>query len=220
MKNSVLACGAALLIAGLITPPAAAAVKFDLGLKAGVSISRLREAYSDPSYEVDYSERLNRPVLGAFVAVNLSRAFAIQPEIFFVTEGGTWMYESIMVPDRLFVHYIYIPVLAKFRLINKSHIVPVIFAGPSWNIFLSDHYEVYIDGEWGPSPFPIEATYKPSVGNIVMGFGVEYILDKFLLILDFRYDIGVGHLADRQAYSTPHGWARTRATMIMLGIGI
>src|SRR4030065_1945599 len=220
MKNNVVVYGAALLIAALVPRPAAAAIKFELGLKGGVSMSRLREAYTDPSYEVDYSERLTRPVFGAFVAVNLSRAFAIQPEIFFVTEGGTWMYESIVYPDRLFLRYVYIPVLAQFRVINKSQIVPVIFIGPSWNIFLSDHYEVFIDGEWGPSLFPIEATYKPSVGNIVMGFGVEYLLDKFLLILDFRYDIGVGHLADRYASSTPHGWARTRAIMVILGVGI
>jgi hypothetical protein len=219
MKKCIVLCTAALLLTELVPRPAAAAVKFDLGLKVGVSVSRLREAYTDP-YEVDYSERMTRPVLGAFVAVNLSRAFAIQPEIFLLTHGGTWMYESILVPDRLFVHYVYIPVLAKFRLINKSHIVPVLFAGPSWNIFLSDLYEVYIDGEWRPSPFPLQATYRPSVVNFVMGVGVEYVLDKFLLIFDFRSDIGVGHLADRFAFSTPHGWARTRAIMVMLGIGI
>jgi len=213
MKKCPVVFAAILVLAAFVPAPVAAAIKFDLGLKAGVSQAKIREAFSEPSYEVAYSDSLTRPVFGAFAAVNLSRFFAIQPEIYLLTKGGKWPDDGIMVPETFSLRYIHVPILAKFRLINKGKLIPVIFAGPSWDILLSARDMWYFDGEWHLWPLP--ASYKSTVGGFVLGVGVEYMLDRFLLILDIRNNLGLAHIG----IEGPHEWGKTRALMFMVGVG-
>ena len=216
MKNNVCVRAAVLFLAVLFPVSVTAAVKFDLGLKAGVSIARIREAYDEPSYGVEYSDRLTRPVFGAFVAINLAEWFAIQPEIYLLTQGGKWPDPVIMAPERLLLRYIHIPILAVFHPpYQKGKFIPFVLAGPSFDIFLSvrDWYYHFELDEW--ILFPLPVSYKSTVGGFVLGAGIVQKLNHFMLILDIRSNIGMSHIG----INAPHEWGRTRALMVMLGVG-
>jgi hypothetical protein len=131
MKNGVVVCAAALLLAALVPRLAAAAVKLDLGLKAGRSTAKIRQAFDTPYYEVAYSGKPTRFVFGAFVTFSLNELFAIQPEIYLLTQGGKWPDNGLMLAETLLLSYIHVPVLAKVRPIHAGKFIPFFLAGPS-----------------------------------------------------------------------------------------
>jgi hypothetical protein len=211
MKKGLLVFAVALLFAAFGPRPVAAAIDFDLGVKAGVSMASYKWTDSEAS------KSLTRPVFGVFFALNLNRFVAIQPEAYYLTQGGTWLNEGAVISQKWvdFYNYIHVPVLAKFRFMPDKKWTPILFAGPAVGFLLSAHYKYYEDGVeiWDKD---IKPGLKSTNFSVVFGGGLEYKLDKLMLVLDIRYDLGLANI-DRD--NDPTDELKTRALMFMLGVG-
>jgi hypothetical protein len=188
MKKGVGVFAAALLLTALVPRPAAAGATFDWGIKGGISLAKVN--WIDEGEE-DPSDTLLQPVFGAFVAINFSKAFAFQPEVYLLTRGGEWTeeYETVVkwVEKWQFIH---VPLLAKVNLKQGGKTIPVLFAGPAVNFNLSAKGKIYEDGEL-VDEYDFKDYVKATTLSLVFGGGVEKTMEKFVLILDIRYDIGL-----------------------------
>jgi hypothetical protein len=210
MKKGILVFAVALLFVALVPRPVAAALNIDWGIKGGFSLAR--EKWSD---ETTASDNLTKPVFGAFLAFNLNKSFAIQPEVYYLTQGAIWQNESEPVTTKWVgtYNYLHIPVLAKVRFMTDKKLSPIIFAGPALGFLLSARERYYVGGVLDYSK-SIKMYFKKTNFSVVFGGGVEYKLDKLLLVLDIRYDLG---LANINALGTDT--LKTRALMFMVGVG-
>jgi hypothetical protein len=210
MKKGVLVFAVAALLVAFVPRPAAA-VDFDLGVKGGLSMATYKWTGSEAS------NSLTRPVFGAFIAFNLNKTFAIQPEIYYLTLGGISTIDSggiiYKYIDRY--KYLHVPVLAKVRLMPGKKLTPILFAGPAMGVLLSAHYKYVVDGveEFDKD---IKAFLNKTNFSIVFGAGVECKMDKYILILDIRYDLG---LANIDGSDDPTDQLKSRALMFMVGVG-
>ena len=189
MKRCVVVCAVVLLLAAFAAVPAAAAaaVDFDMGIKAGVSMATYKWTDSETS------QSLTRPVFGVFAAFNLNKSFAIQPEIYYLVLGGVSQddFDGTNYKYIDYDNYIHVPVLAKYRFMPDKKLSPVLFAGPALSFLLSAHYKFLLDGveQYDKSS---TAFLKKTRFSAVFGGGLEYQMDKLKLLLDVRYDLGLG----------------------------
>jgi hypothetical protein len=213
MKKGLLVFTVALLFAAFVPRPVAAAIDFDWGVKGGLSMAS--EKWSD---DTSASKSLTKPVFGVFFAFNLNKSFAIQPEIYYLTQGGIYTYEpeGIIYKYVDTFNYLQIPVLAKLRLMPDKKLTPIVFAGPAVGVLLSAHYKYSVDGveEWDKN---VKTWYKSTSFGLVFGGGVEYKLDKLMLVLDVRYDLGLANI-DKSDVPNPDT-LKTRTLMFMVGVG-
>ena len=132
MKKGVLIFAAVTLLAAFVPQPLAAAVDIDLGIKGGLSLAKYKWSDMDEA-----SCNLRQPVFGVFVAFNLTKNIAIQPEIYLLTQGGMDTYDDIINfwEYKNFYRYIHVPVLAKVRLIKRGqvHAHPVCRPSPGYS---------------------------------------------------------------------------------------
>jgi hypothetical protein len=162
-------------------------------------------------------EEPDEACLRRLLCLNLSRTLAIQPEAYYLTQGGTYL-DSISGTEFKYIdrwNYIHVPVLAKLRFMPDKKLTPVLFAGPAVGILLSAHYKYFVDGveEFDKD---IKAAFKSTNFSAVFGGGVEYKMDKIMLLLDIRYDLG---LANIDSSNDPTDELKTRALMVMVGVG-
>jgi len=136
MKKCALAVAAVLLLTALEPRSVTAQVTFVPGVKGALSISTL----SAPG---ESWLSLRRPTLGAFLSVNLDKTVSIQPEVFWLTKGGaseTFYFDQMGAPIEMrhqwSLSYIHLPVLVKLHPIPKGTFLPVIFAGPAFDLLL------------------------------------------------------------------------------------
>lgn len=216
MKKGILVFTVALLFAAFIPQPVAAAIDFDLGVKAGVSLAKIK--WSD---ETAASGNLIQPVFGVFAAFNLNKSFAIQPEIYLLTQGGTFSNEAVITilesvelfEYKSFYRYIHVPILAKVRLMPNEKLNPIIFAGPAVDFLLSAHDKYYISGTLDEDD-DVKHYLKSTNFSAVFGAGVEYMMDKIMLILDIRYDMGLADIERDLDFTL-----KTKTLMFMVGVG-
>ncbi|MBP1770615.1 MAG: hypothetical protein H6P96_1233 [Candidatus Aminicenantes bacterium] len=210
-KRCVVLCAVVLLLAAFAAGPAAAAVDFDLGIKAGVSMATYKWTGGEASGS------LTKPVFGVFFAYNINRNFAIQPEAYYLTQGGTWtdVYDSTTYKyvDRW--NYIHVPVLAKYRFMPDKKLTPILFAGPAVGFLLSAHYKYFVN-DFEEFDKDIKMWMNKTNFSAVFGAGVEYKMDKLMLILDIRYDLGLTNI---DGDDDPTDQEKTRAFMFMVGVG-
>lgn len=211
MKKGVLVVAAALLLVAFIPRPVAAAVDINLGVKGGLSLASLK--WTDE----EASKNLLRPVVGVFVAFNLSKMFAIQPEVYYLTQGGIFNadFEETTYKYIERYKYIHVPVLAKVRFMPDKKLTPILFAGPAIGVLLSARYKYIVDGveEFDKD---IKQFYKSTNFSVVFGAGLEYKLNKHMLILDIRYDLGLSNIDDE---NDPTDELKLRAIKFMVGFG-
>ncbi len=210
MKKGLGVFAAVLLLAAVIPQPAAADVTFDLGVKGGISLAKVKT-----SDEIFDWCNLMKPVLGVFFSLNLNEQFSVQPEIYLLKQGGKYeeeiegdTYKLIWLFD-----YIHIPVLAKVKLASDGEVKPIIFAGPAFGYLVRARQKYYENGTLMDDEDVMEFLKKPNI-SAVFGGGVEIILEKLLLILEVRYDLGLVNVLD-----DPDDSVNTNALMIMAGLG-
>ena len=214
MKKGVLVVAVALLLVAFIPRPVAAAIDFGWGVKGGLSLASSK--WSDDS---SASKLLGKPVFGAFIAFNLNKSFAIQPEVYFLTQGGIYTYESLEEITYKYIDtykYLHIPVLAKLRLMPDKKLTPIVFAGPAVGVLLSAHYKMFVNGAEEVDK-NVKTWFKSTNFSLVFGGGVEYKLDKLMLVLDVRYDLGLANI-DKSDMPNPDT-LKTKALMFMVGVG-
>jgi len=211
MKRCVVVCAVVLLLAAFAAGPAVAAVDFDLGIKAGVSMATYKWTGESAS------QSLTKPVFGVFAAFNLSKSFAIQPELYYLTQGGSWteVFEATTYKyvDRW--NYLHVPVLAKYRFMPDKTLTPILFAGPAVSFLLSAHYKYFVN-DFEEFDKDIKMWMKNTNFSAVFGAGIEYKMDKLMLIFDVRYDLGLTNI---DSDNDPDDQEKTRAFMFMLGVG-
>lgn len=210
MKKCFVAFSAILVLAAFVPQPLAAAVDIDLGIKGGVSLSS--QKWSD---ETSASNSLTSPVFGVFAAFNFSKTFAIQPEAYWLTLGGKEIDDSSVdiYEYRMVLNYIHVPVLAKVHLMKEGKYRPILFAGPAVGFLMSAKQKFYINGVFEDDE-DIKPFLKSTNFSAVFGAGLEVVMNKLMLALDVRYDMG---LADINNKGTDV--LKLKALTFMLGVG-
>ena len=203
--------------------PMAAQVTLDAGVKGGLSLARVSVAGFDRSWST-----LARPSLGVFLSINLSHRFAIQPEVYWLTQGGSVRTTVISDPvpflleSRHSLSYLHIPVLAKIHPVAGGAFRPVLFAGPAVDVLLSAVYRVYEDGVL-MDEHNVRDSFKPTNFAVVGGAGLETRLDKVLLIFEARYCLGLADIYIPSSIlfgeALPDHSHRTRALLFQVGVG-
>jgi hypothetical protein len=212
MKKTLGFLLAVALLAVFIPKPASAEVTFDLGIKGGASFARIHYMYFG---DLDDSKSLTLPVFGGFLAINVNETFTLQPEIYYLTQGGSWEWEDVYGTEKEVekVASIHIPLLAKIHLMKEGKTIPIVFAGPALDVILSAKGKSYLDGEFNHD-YDFKEYIKSTNFGLVFGGGVEIKLEKLMVVLEARYDLGLTDLhpdAD-EVY-------KTKTLMIMAGIG-
>jgi hypothetical protein len=211
MKKAVAFLSAVLVVAAFIPRTASAEVTFDLGVKGGLSLAQM--SFNGAS---DGLTNLARPVFGAFFAFKFSPALSIQPEIYYLTHGSA---RNQTLDDRELrteqvLAYIDIPVLAKVRFMTERKLKPVVFAGPAVSFLTTAIQKFYENGVPGDE-YDIKPFFQTTNFSAVFGAGLEYSMEKIILILDVRYDLGLVDIETQDDLMT----MKTRAFLVMVGIG-
>jgi len=179
-----------MILATAVPRTAAAETGLGLGLKVGPCISNVRWSLDDGS-----GETYRRLTVGFLAEYSLSPAFAIQPELDFVTMGYSWWNLDPSSPmmgkyeDTL--QYLQIPVLFKARLIRKGWIVPAVFAGPSLGILLKANFKFYDMNSGLTYAGDIKDLYRDFDLGAAFGAGVNIQVRNLRLIFDVRYYLGL-----------------------------
>jgi opacity protein-like surface antigen len=205
-----------LLAVAFVPRQAEAEATFDLGLKGGVSFANTTEVYDGEKFPT--ASALTGPVFGVFVSINLSKTFSFQPEAYLLTQGGIW--GPTVIGDSTFkwehaVKYIQVPLLAKFRLVQDKSMTPVLFAGPAVDILVSANEKEWIDDVLTYDESFTDWVEKLHFGA-VFGGGVEFKLDKMMLSLEVRYNLG---LTNTIKDPDPGQSYKYRTWMVMAGVG-
>lgn len=212
MKRAFVVLCAFLLLAAFMPRPASAA-SIDLGVKGGFSLSNLNWSGDGP--EGGWSN-LTKPIFGAFVAFNLSQTFAIQPELY-LWQGGAQIVDSFegdTYKMQLLFNYLHVPVLAKVRLIKEGKVRPILFAGPAFSFLMTAKQKAWYNGS-PKGEEDVKEYLKSTDLSAVFGGGLEFHLNKIMLVLDVRYNLGFTNI-DKESEDTT---IKNKAIMIMAGIG-
>jgi hypothetical protein len=181
-------CFCVLAVVLVLAASLTAGVKFNLGLKAGLSLSDARWSDDDGS-----EKALVRPSFGVLAVFDLTPTLALQPEVDYLTVGEKW--EGIFdMNDRyeevLYQTYLHIPVLLKVRLSQKGRFVPSILAGPALSVLLSARDKEWYNGNLGYDA-NIKDEFRSMEFGADMGLAGEYMMKGFKLFLDLRYYLGL-----------------------------
>mgnify|MGYP001180904573 CR=1 FL=1 len=213
MKKILGILAAVLIMTILVPKPGAAQATIDLGLKGGYSLSNMTWTGGGPSESPKW---LGQPVFGAFLAINLNPTFSIQPEVF-LWKGGVYDqedFEGTLYRYELVLTYVHVPVLAKVHLAREGALRPVLFAGPAVS-FLSKAVNKYYEDGALIDDDDVKEFLKGTDFSAVFGGGLEFYLDKIMLVLDVRYNLGLANVNNKGDETT----AKNKAVMIMAGIG-
>lgn len=212
MKKVLVVLCAFLALAAFAPRPASAA-SIDLGLKGGLSLSNLKWTGGGPANE---SCDLNKPVFGAFLAFNLDPTFAVQPEVYLWQGGACWEEEfsGIIYREDFVFTYIHVPVLAKVHLVKEGKARPILFAGPAVSFLTKAADKSYENGVLYDED-DIKTYLKGTDISAVFGGGLEFTLDKIMLVLDVRYNLGFTDINNKGDETS----IKNKAIMIMAGIG-
>jgi len=214
MKKSAMVIAAVLLLTMLGQRSAAAQVTFTPGVKGGLSISNLLAAGESWL-------SLKKPVVGAFLSVNLDKTVSIQPEVFWLTKGGaseTFYFDQmgalIEMRHQWSLSCIHLPVLVKLHPIPKGTFLPVIFAGPAFDLLLRAVRADFYNGQL-VSDMNITDAYKGTGWDIVAGAGLEVALNRIVLVAEARYTLGLTNIVRLN----PDYSQKTGALMFLAGFG-
>jgi len=210
MKKGLTVFAAVLLVAALVPQPAAAKVTFNLGVKAGVSLSNI--SWSDDDGQ---EKSIIRPTFGVLGAVHLSPMFAVQAELNYVTVGEWWEDTESVDVWKIVENfgYLQIPVLLKVRLMPESKVAPFLSAGPFLGILLSAHEKEYLNGEL-TDDFEWKSYFKSTDFGAAFGGGAEFMVSKLKVFVDLRFNMG---LTNVYTYLTKYSM-KTRALVLTGGI--
>lgn len=187
MKKGLTVFTAVLLAAALVPQTAAAKVTFNLGVKAGASLSNV--SWSDD----DGSEKpIIRPTFGVLGVVRLSPMFAVQTELDYVTVGEWWEDADSTDVWKIVENfgYLQIPVLLKARLMPEGKVGPFLCAGPFLGVLLSAHEKEYLNGAL-EDDFEWKSFFKSTDFGAAFGGGAEFMVSKLKAFVDVRFHMGL-----------------------------
>jgi hypothetical protein len=212
MKKALGVLFCVVLVTAFLPRPAAAEVTLDLGLKGGINLASVKYSFLG---EGDNSSSVLNPVIGGFLAINLNKTFAFQPEVYFLNSGGKWAWQDIDFSLREVekIGSIHIPLLAKVHLMQEGQAIPILFAGPAVDFILSAKGKFYVDDVLDDE-YDFKEFIKHTTFSVVFGGGVEIMMDKLMLVLEGRYALGLTDL-----HADADEVYKLKGLMVMVGIG-
>lgn len=198
----VLAAGALALV--VAAPASAQSTR--LGLKVGLTSSTIT------GDDAEGAESLNGFSGGAFATFQLSPAFAIQPEILYMSKGASVDFEDDFTAD-LKLRYIEVPLLAKYSF-GTGPLRPAVFAGPALAFRTGCEIEIESGSGAGQS-FDCEdddvdlTAFKSTDFGGILGVGFDYDLGGAALVLDARLGLGLTSIdnTDSDADAKNRAWS-------------
>lgn len=198
MRNSRIlrTLGVALLMAALgaaFAPRALGQVSF--GIKGGMISAKLTGDNMDSDWRNGFTG-------GGFVNYRFGELFVIQPEILFAQKGANVNeFEGEVFDGKLRLNYIEVPLFAKLLLpvANQPLLRPFLMAGPSIAFKTYCEAEGTLDGVSLVTECDdpdIGAYVKDTDWSLVFGGGFGVPIRNFALVIDARYQFGLGTIDD------------------------
>ena len=126
---------------------------------------------------------------GLFLNYAVNEIFSVQPELLFVMKGTK---HEQLENTAYHLTYFEVPLLVKLSLPTDAAFVPHAFVGPSFN-FLMDATEEYINFENDVKDYFNSLDY-----GMVVGTGIDYMIGKGRLLLDFRYTFSLTNILEEE----------------------
>ena len=161
------------------------------GVKGGLCIAKWRG--SDASIVIDHAtmkktdpESLTKFTFGGFAELSLSPAFAIQPEVYYVTRGTKYSEQGLIF--RFDVNYLEIPILFKYTIHKPENIKPFLYVGPD----IAFRMSTSANETQGDASFDFEPKNIRAIdAGLVFGAGMGLTLKNRELIFEIRYTLGI-----------------------------
>ncbi len=178
----------------MFTPEVLNAQAVNGGLKVGGSLLSMGGDALDNA-DVDVGNKTGL-AFGAFLEIELSDVFSVQPEILYVQKGIKKAYSeewydlggmnTIDVDENDDVSYLQVPVLAKFNIPTNTRIQPSVFIGPA----VAFHLGANTEGQSGTEILwdGHIANCKTTDFSAIAGVGVGLPVGRTTFFVDARYD--------------------------------
>jgi outer membrane protein W len=125
---------------------------------------------------------------GVFMSYGITEIFAVQPELLYSMKGAKSSVEGSDAEEKL--NYFEIPLLLKVNFPTEGKIKPSLYAGPAFGILMS------AKSESGGESVDVKDYLKTMDIGIVAGAGVGYQMEKGLMFLEARYEVGLSSVMD------------------------
>ena len=170
---------------------------FDIGLKAGINVSKISFNVNDYT-----SESITKAHFGAFGRVGWGRIF-VQPEVYFSAKGGDLSSNVFSTATAFDYSTVDVPMLLGFKIIKGGMVDLHVLAGPLFSFITSNS----IDG----SDEFTEEYFGDNYVGIQYGLGV----DVWFLTFDARMEHG-----NNKLYSHPDLEGKNSTFMLTVGFKI
>jgi hypothetical protein len=155
------------------------------GVKAGLNMANLS------GDDVSNTKIKMGVIGGAFGCYNINEIFAVQLELLYTMKGAG--IDIPVIDASIKADYFEIPLLLKVNMPTEGKIKPSIYAGPAIGFLMSAKAEAM-----GAS-VDIKDYFKSTNFGIVAGAGVGYEMEKSLIFLEARYEVGLTTIAKENA---------------------
>lgn len=170
-----------------------------VGLKGGFSLTGLHSATGDfrhvLGYELDRLRmgNLSSFQIGMFDTFDVSRSFALQPEVYYSVRGGdaTAEFEFGKPRIRTTIHYLEFPFLLEYRIPLQGRLRPNLFIGPYGALKLSADKQTVTQGKEERVELDNVSTLDY---GLMIGGSVEHDVFSGQLILDVRSNLGLKNI--------------------------
>lgn len=188
MKNLKMSITTFLLVTAIHLIVAQEKSNFKFGIKGGVNFSNL------VSSEAKEKKTITGVNLGLFVKLPLTKSFAIQPEIYFITKGSEVTYQNVFVDGtaKYELNYIEVPVLLVFDLTNNFNFQ----LGPYASYLVSSKVKNVSDINFNFEDNIDSGDFNKFDTGIAVGFG--YDTDSFGF--GIRYNLGLVTVGKEKTY--------------------
>ncbi len=223
-----------LILLAVFVTEAAAQVQPQLGLRAGGALAQLR---GKSAFGEDATDRKLGFMVGAFAEVPVARNLAVQPELLYVRKGGA--IDESFVDDEagarfesdFNLHYLELPVLAKYHVPVGGRLTPSVYAGPyvAYAVKRSIDFSVEGDGEDLDLSIDADDVFKRLDYGAAFGVDFGYRFGRRAATLGVRYDLGLANVfkddaaLDGEALSEAleeSVEARTHELSVVLGVSL
>ena len=215
------------VLAFLMTSAVSAQTTFDLGFKVGGNRAKMSVDDDSTTYlnaiaarfvlftgaggvGVDPDARIGF-VGGAFLSINTSPTFSIQPEVLYSVKGvekklrynyNNTDFETVL---QIEMTYLEIPVLLKYKFPSEGKIRPSLYVGPALGFNLDGTFsaEEGVQGGFADDLGDIDiANLKSTEFSAVVGGELGVALGNTILLLDLRYTQGLTKAFEDASFAT------------------
>lgn len=153
------------------------------GPKVGYTTSKLRTELK--GFEEDFKAGFQA---GAFIRINVSKKFYLQPEIYYAIKGGNL--DSNSLTQKFKLETLDVPLIVGYKLIGKEAFNFRLFAGPVASFIMDKNIKFKLDGK-ELSGDKVNNTIKDAIWGVQMGAGFDILIFTF----DVRYEIGLNDIS-------------------------